>query len=87
MKFNDTHLVNYTLIKDRDGIKKPCMICKEPTEYIDFCYEGRICSTECLDKMDESYNEIVAQMHEGEILEDADIYCCGNCDDCKSRIC
>lgn len=34
-----------TLIVGED--RRPCLICKEPTEFVDFCSEGRFCSDEC----------------------------------------
>lgn len=34
-----------------------CSICGQPTEYIDFCYEGYFCSEECLKIMDNDYIE------------------------------
>jgi hypothetical protein len=45
---------------------KPCNVCKEPTQYIEYCYEVRCCSEECLKILDDDYNEWVKRMIEGE---------------------
>lgn len=55
-KFTDNDMNNYCLIKSKEGVK-PCFICKEPTEYIEYCCEGRLCSTECHDNF---YKEVMA---------------------------
>ena len=31
---------------------KPCEVCKEPTHYVDICYETHICSTECMNEFE-----------------------------------
>ena len=43
MKFQDSDLENYTLMKGKELGK--CFICKEETYYIDYCCEGRVCSS------------------------------------------
>lgn len=48
MKFSEKDLKKYTLIVSEE--EKPCMMCKENTKYIDYCCEGRLCSSECSDK-------------------------------------
>jgi len=48
MKFQDSDLDKYTLMKSETLGK--CSMCKEDTYYIDYCCEGRMCSTECHDK-------------------------------------
>ena len=48
-KFNDSNLTGYTVVKDE--LKKPCIICKENTKYIDYCCEVRICSVKCYKKL------------------------------------
>lgn len=30
----------------------PCVVCGEPTHYIEINYEGRFCSSECMDKFE-----------------------------------
>ena len=47
MKFQDSDLEKYTLMKSKKLEK--CFICKEETYYIDYCCEGRLCSSECHD--------------------------------------
>lgn len=37
-------LIDAFMISSRS---EPCMICKEPTVFIDYCSEGRLCSDEC----------------------------------------
>lgn len=48
-KFTDSNIGNYTIIKASN--LRPCVKCGELTEYIDYCYEARICSKECEDKL------------------------------------
>jgi hypothetical protein len=59
MKFEKENL-DKSIMKGK--IKLPCSVCGEPTEYIDFCYEARCCSTECQSKMDEDYLKVVSFM-------------------------
>lgn len=51
-------------MKDRSLIKseklKKCMMCDNLTEYIDYCAEQRVCSTECMNefyKLVDEYEE------------------------------
>ena len=37
----------------------PCMVCGNPTHFIEIFFEGRICSKECQMKMDKDYTEAV----------------------------
>lgn len=53
-KFNENNIGKYTVKKDE--LKKPCMICKDNTQYIDYCCEVRICSEECYKKLTEYIN-------------------------------
>ena len=53
MKFTDESIKKYSLIKSDD--KKPCCKCGEPTEYIEFCYELRLCSKECLQEINDEF--------------------------------
>lgn len=53
MKYTDETIGRY-IIK---GENEPCMICKEPTPYIDILGECRICSTECMER----WNEILCE--------------------------
>ena len=57
MKFQDSDLDKYTLMKGKELDK--CFICKEETYYIDYCCEGRLCSSECHDLFYEQLNEMV----------------------------
>lgn len=42
------------------GSKKvPCLICSEPTEYIEVCSEDYFCSSECVNKFYKSYSELL----------------------------
>lgn len=50
-KFTDLNINGYTVMKVDDS--KPCIECGELTEYIDYCYECRVCSKECDDKITE----------------------------------
>jgi len=57
MKFRDSDLKNYSLMKSKKLDK--CFVCQEGTYYIDYCCEGRVCSTECHDKFyEELTNDI-----------------------------
>ena len=53
-KYNDNDLRNDTLIKSKE--MKECIVCGQPTYYIDYICEGRICSNECSEKF---YNELI----------------------------
>ena len=44
-KYNDDNMKNNTIMKVDNF--KPCVECGEPTQYIDYCYECRVCSEEC----------------------------------------
>jgi hypothetical protein len=46
-KFTDKDMANHSLIKSKE--LQGCMMCKEPTPYIEFICEGRLCSEECQD--------------------------------------
>ena len=54
-KFTDEELRSKSIIRVNN--KKPCHICGENTRYIDFCYETRICSTECQGIIDKECSE------------------------------
>ena len=45
-KFKHTDIVDKLLFISVE--KKPCITCGEPTEYIDYFSNGRICSDECM---------------------------------------
>ena len=64
MKFTDKDLNTKNLIKCDD--LEPCNVCKEPTKYIEYCYEVRCCSEECVKKLDDDYNEWINRMMEGD---------------------
>jgi hypothetical protein len=64
-KFQDTDITKYFLLKSKET--KPCMMCKEPTHYIDIASEGRSCSTECNDTFYKWYKEWVSNSNEEEI--------------------
>ena len=51
MKFNDNNIKNYNIMK-ADNFK-PCVECGEMTQYMDYIYECRMCSEECLEKTNE----------------------------------
>lgn len=36
----------------------PCKVCGSPTHFIDYCYEMRVCSEECLKKLDDEITEM-----------------------------
>jgi hypothetical protein len=46
-KFKDEDMKNHSLIKSEE--LQGCMICGEPTPYIEYICEGRLCSEECQD--------------------------------------
>lgn len=50
-KFNDNNMDKYTLMKC--DTSKPCMICGENTNFLDYCCEARVCSINCYDKLTE----------------------------------
>lgn len=50
-KFNDNNIDRYTIMKC--DTFKPCMICKEDTNFLDYCCEARICSIDCYEKLTE----------------------------------
>jgi hypothetical protein len=56
------------IIKSDDS--GPCMICGEPTSYAEVNYEGWICSTECLEKIDRQF--FAALFDEGLLFEEQD---------------
>lgn len=55
MKFSSEDTKKYSLIESEDEDK--CGTCSEPTKFIEYCYEVRCCSTECLAKLDKKYND------------------------------
>ena len=57
MKFQDSDMKNYSLIKSEN--LGQCFICKEETYFIDYCCEGRLCSSECHDKYYEQLMEMI----------------------------
>lgn len=61
MKFKDVDINKYSLLKAED--KEPCVVCKELTEYIEFCYEVRCCCKKCLDKLDSDYRETIERFN------------------------
>ena len=64
MKFTDKDLKTKSLIKSKE--KKPCLICKQDTEYIDWCSEYRLCSTECEQKFYDLVKEQETRFLNGE---------------------
>ena len=67
MKFTDKDLEIYSLIKAEE--LESCHICKESTQYIDYNYEVRCCSNECLDKLDNQYEEDYKRMDNNEYCD------------------
>lgn len=57
MKFTDKNLKDYTIMKVDNF--KPCIECDEPTQYIDYVFEVRICSEECEHKITENIKNTV----------------------------
>lgn len=50
-KFTYDNMKNHTVCL---GTKQePCVICGEPTNYIDYCCEARTCSIECYDELNQ----------------------------------
>lgn len=35
--------------------EEECFLCGQPSKYIDYCYEARICSEECQKTMNDDY--------------------------------
>lgn len=50
-KFTDLNIGDYTVVKV-DNLE-PCIECGQLTQYIDYCFELRVCSKECDDKVTE----------------------------------
>lgn len=48
-KFDNINSERYTVVKVET--EQPCMICKDKTNYIDYCLEVRVCSKECYEKL------------------------------------
>lgn len=44
--------------------KAPCAVCGKETEFVEINYECHICSTECLNKMDEDYFKALEESEE-----------------------
>jgi len=57
MKFQDSDLDKYTIMKGKE--LDQCFICKEETYFIDYCCEGRLCSSECHDKFYEQLMDMI----------------------------
>jgi hypothetical protein len=61
MKYADKYPDMKPIHDERDlkikGTDAPCMHCKESTPYIDICYEGHVCSDECMEAVDKAYYE------------------------------
>lgn len=46
MKFdNSKNHIEHCIIKADKS--EPCAVCGEPTKFIDYCFETRLCSEEC----------------------------------------
>lgn len=58
MLFNKDNINDYTMLKCDE--LKPCIMCKTPTMFIDYCAEARMCSSEC-------YKEFAKIVAEAEI--------------------
>ena len=50
-KFNDEKIKDYTIMKV--DTFKPCILCGESTQYIDYVFECRVCSEECENQLTE----------------------------------
>ena len=71
MKFEIKDLDKHNLIICDD--KKPCNICKESTEYIEYCYEVRCCSEECLKELDNKYEKWIKEVDKNESICSLDL--------------
>ena len=60
-KFNESNMKDYNIMK-ADNFK-PCVECGEMTQYMDYIYECRMCSEECLEKTNE---ELMRDMYKEE---------------------
>lgn len=50
MKFDKVeNYRDYGVIKAEN--KEQCVVCGEETNFIDYCFEARLCSEECQDKL------------------------------------
>lgn len=56
-KYNDDNIKENTIMKVDNF--KPCTECGEPTRYIDYIYECRVCSEECNNIITEFISTIV----------------------------
>lgn len=45
---------------------RPCIMCGEPTEFVEICSEGHFCSDECMDE----FYERMAENEEARAVED-----------------
>lgn len=50
-KFNNVNVEGYTVVKVET--EQPCIVCKDKTNYIDYCLESRVCSKECYKELTE----------------------------------
>lgn len=57
MKFEELTDLNKTTLMKVDTIF-PCEVCGKPTQFIDYCYEMRLCSSECEDEFLKDLNHI-----------------------------
>ena len=48
-KFQNDNIGERTIIKGK--LDYDCLICKDKTNYIDYCCEVPVCSTECYDEL------------------------------------
>lgn len=58
-ELNDNEIKNNCLLISKE--LAPCSTCKEPTKYIDYISEGRFCSTECIDRFYDFYEQNIKQ--------------------------
>lgn len=72
MKYSESNLTDEEL-RNKSMIKgntsSPCFICKEDTEYIEFCSEQHICSQECNMNLIEMYIDSIKKMQDMEHIE------------------
>jgi len=54
--FTEEELMKLSLL--RGETEGPCMFCKTPTKYVEYCAEARICSPQCYGKLQDWYIEL-----------------------------
>lgn len=57
--FSEEELRKFSIIKGEK--EEPCIFCKTPTKYIEWCAEAAVCSPKCYKKLSDFMREIRAE--------------------------